>query len=237
MSFKLDLKDVDGFVSDLDLFNEKLAKRITSASLTEMASQAATRAKRNVKRDFTLRNKWTLRSIRSTRSSPSRPINNQFALAGSVMPYLALQEKGGRLGRTKQGRRVTTAQGAREGNTAFPRKKLARGRLASRNISLGRAPRVAGSSGRRAFVAVTAARRQRRRFIFLRLKNDRSGIFEIKPKKIVLVHAIVKRNMRIKKKQWLEPAADEARARGPQIFRREIERSVRQHGLFKHGAR
>lgn len=226
MSIKLDRSEVDAFAEKLLRFSEKSAQEATAEGLTKTAKLAADLARQNVRKQFVLRNKWTLGSIKSTRSSPRRAIDKQFAIAGSKQPYLAKQELGGGLKRTKAGRRITTARGSREGATAYPRRKVARGKLAARNINTTRVRRVRGSRGRQAKIAVENARRKGVRFLFLRLGKDRSGIFEIQKREIRMVHRVMKRPLRVKPRPWLKPATDKARKLAPQIFKRQLEKRI-----------
>ena len=233
MSFTVNRKNIDKYAADLLAFNRKLARQISSKSLNRVAAGAALFAKRNVKKQFTLRNKFELGSIRSTRTPAGRPVDRQFVFAGSVSPRMALQEKGGALPLTGKGRRLTTARGSREGATAFPRRKLATGRLKSKNIKLGKRRKAKGTPGARAKGAVEAARRSRTRFIYLELGRDKSGIFEVKKKSIRMVHWITRRRLSVRPRPWFKPAVDKARKAAPGIYVQEFRRGVTRSTLFK----
>lgn len=219
---------------DLLTFQRSTAREVSSAALNRTAKGASLFAKQNLQAKFTLRNKFTLGSIRHTRTPPSRPIDRQFVLVGSIQPYLAKQEKGGSLSRTKTGRRLTTSEGSREGASAFPRRKLARGRYRSSNIRLGRrGGGRTGSVGRQAKRAVESARAKKKKFVYLNLGNDRAGIFRVERKRIKMVHRIMGRPVSVKARPWLKPATDKARRLAPKVFRQELGQRLRRSNLFK----
>jgi hypothetical protein len=227
--FELDKRQVDRFAERLRDEMPEVAKEATAAALTRTAAGCALFARKEVRKKFTLRNKWTLRSINSTKASSRRRIDRQFALAGSRQAYMAKQEVGGRLPRTKQGRRLTTSEGSREGKTAHPRKKLARGRRKAKNIKLSKQPKVkARGVNRIAFRRVMKARKEGQKFLFLRMKKrNRAGIFEIQKRRIVMVHRIIDEPLRVKKRPWLKPAVLKSRRIAPKVFKTELEKRFR----------
>lgn len=234
MSFRLDLRDADKFADDLRHFAPKAARQASAQALNRTARGAALFAKKNVSASFTTRNKWTLNSIKSTRTPLGRKIDKQFVLVGSIQPYMALQERGGSLSRTNKGRRITTAKGSREGLVAHPRRKLARGRFANRNIRLGRVSRArTGSAGTRAKRQVEAARAKGQKFLYLDLGNDKAGIFQIQKRRIWMVHRIMDRPLRVKPKPWFKPAVDKARRLAPAIYRKELSAAIQRAGMFR----
>ena len=234
MSLTVNTRAHRRFADDLLTLQRKDAREISSKALNRTAKGAALFAKQNVKTQFTLRNKFTLGSIRHTRTPPSRAIDRQFVLVGSKADWLAKQEEGGSLDRTKRGRRLTTSEGSREGRTAYPRRKLARGRYRSTNIRLGRLSRArTGSSGKRAKRAVEAARSKKLKFVFLDLGNDKAGIFRVERKRIKMVHRIMERPLSVKARPWLKPAVDKSRRLAPKVFRQELAQHLRRSNLFK----
>ena len=230
--FKLDSGELDKFAHELKHRLPDQARAATATALNRTAKGAELLAKKNVKQKFQLRNKWTLRSIQSTKTPLTRPIDRQFTLVGSRNDYMARQEAGGALPQTSEGRRLTTARGSREGATAYPRKKVAKGMMKSKNIRLRRNPRVRGSKGRQAFTAVRAARSAKRKFVFLDLGQDRKGIFRVLKRKIHMVHAFIRRPMRVQPRPWLGPAVAKSRKIAPSVFRREMEVRFKMGRIF-----
>jgi hypothetical protein len=227
MSFTIDKRNVDRFARQLAERLPEAAKKATATALNRTAKGAELLAKKAVKANMTTRNKWTIKSIRSTKTPITRPIKRQFVLVGSKAEYMAVQEFGGTLERKGANRRITTSEGAREGKTAYPRKKLARGRLKNRNIRLKRRGGKTGSKGRRAKRAVESARSKGDKFVYLDLGGDRKGIFSIKKRRdseIVMVHRFMRRKMRVKANRWLKPAVDKSRRIAPKVFKKELEK-------------
>jgi hypothetical protein len=227
VGFKIDTSELDRYSERMRRDAPRKAKRATAKALNKTVVQAEMLAKLNVRKKFTLRNRWTEGSIRSVETPLTRAIKNQFVTVGSIQEYLAKQELGGSLFRTKQGRRITTARGSREGNVATPRKRLPIGSFEPKNIRLHRQKKVRGPKKRRAFLTVVNARRKGHRFIFLKLRADRAGIFEVQKNEIVMVHRILKRRVSVKPTPWLRPAADKARRVAPTVFRKELEKTLK----------
>ena len=90
--FKLDSGELDKFAHELKHRLPEQAKAATATALNRTAKGAELLAKKNVKQKFQLRNKWTLRSIQSTKTPLTRPIDRQFTLVGSKNDYMARQE-------------------------------------------------------------------------------------------------------------------------------------------------
>lgn len=223
---KLDRRNIDAFAARLHDEFPKVAKAATATALNRTAHAAELFARRNVKRQFTLRNRWTLGSISSTTTPLGRAIDQQFTMVGSKQSYLAKQEAGGELSRTPEGRRITTSYGSREGPSAQPRKKVATGRFAARNIRLGRS-KGRGSSPRQRFLTVITARRKGRKFVFMELADGRTGIFFVMRRSIRMVHRMIDKPATIKSDPWLRPAVDKARKTAPAVFRQELIRRFR----------
>lgn len=217
------------------MFSEKHAKEASAKGLNRTAKGAELFAKKNVKQKMTTRNKWTVGSIKSTRTPLGRPIKKQFVLVGSLQPYLADQEDGAKLSRTKVGRRITTARGSREGRTAYPRKKVARGGNRSKSIKLKKQRRVlrAKTRGVQAKINVERARKAGRKFVYLNLGQDKKGIFRVNKKSIVMIHRIMDRQLTVRPRKWFEPAVDKARKAAPSAFRLELQKAITTSGIFR----
>jgi hypothetical protein len=222
---------MDRFAAALHDYDRTTARAASAAALNRTAKGVELLAKRNIKRMMITRNKWTLGSIKSTRTPPSRPVARQFVLVGSAAPYMAAQESGGTLGRSKVGRRLTTSEGSREGPQTKPRKKMARGKMDPRRILLGgrRANRKRGASrspGSKAKRIVESARAARRKFIYLDLGSDNKGIYLVQKRKIKMVHRIMTRPMHIKPRKWFEPAVEQGRRIAPGVFFKGLQKST-----------
>lgn len=236
---RVDMADARAFEARLREFGGSVARKACARALTKTAAIAAEQGKENIRESMVIRNRWTLGSVRSTRAT-ARRIDDQFAMAGSVQPYMAKQERGGELDATgDHGRRLTTGEGSREGRITTPRKKLARGRQRMARIQFASKVRTAGMSKQQATVVqVHAARRKGEKFVWLELPGgDRMGVFRVqgskrKPK-IVMIHRVMRERMAVKARPWLEPAAQHARRQGEATFRQVIADTVRTTGVFR----
>lgn len=234
MSFNVDTREMKRLERELEAFGDKVAKAASSQALTDLARGAKVGAQRAVRRTMTTRNKWTIGSIQSTGTPRGRPIASQFTLAGSKQEYMRDQELGGRLSKTKRGRRLTTPQGSGEGDTAWPRKKLARGALRTQKIKLPRRKRVRGlPEGVTAHIQVEVARKKGFRFAYLVLGRDKEGIFDVKRKGIKMVHRVMRRRLRVKPRPWLKPASLKMKALAPELWARAMRREIAAAGIFR----
>lgn len=76
------------------LGKEELPK-VAAAVVTRLAVAGQGAQARALGRDFTLRNKWTLGSLRTWKAKPMANIDRINAVTGTVSPYLDEQEVGG----------------------------------------------------------------------------------------------------------------------------------------------
>ena len=90
---------------------KKLAKteepKIIAATLNRLATAANTAQGLALRRDFKLRNKFTLRSLKMFKASPKPDLAKIDAYVGSKSPYLDEQESGG-VAETRSGRPTKT---------------------------------------------------------------------------------------------------------------------------------
>jgi len=73
----------------------KAMEKVTAATLTETAQSVTTRGARNLKKDMIVRTPYTLRSLKTFKASPSKPIERQNAVSGTISEYLPVHDKGG----------------------------------------------------------------------------------------------------------------------------------------------
>ena len=245
------IADLKRLEDDLGRMRTRVVRRASAATLTEMATRTRENAKANIKSQFTLRKgreQWTLRGIRSTRQSATQPLARQFTRAGAVRypdgrdNPMALQETGGKIpytsGRTT---RVTTAQGAGQGDRATPRTRVA---TAANRVRLGakvdRPISTRGMSRRqRNVAAVRRAKRRGRRLVLMRLAgSNKVGIFRRRGRgkqvEIKMVHRLYQgRRLAVRARPWLTPAAERVRIDGETIGVRQLDAAVRKARLFR----
>lgn len=234
MAVKVDMREAEQFARQLERFGGGIARKVSARSLTKTAAVAKNIARKTVRSRFENRNKWTVGSVQSTRAAP-RAIDDQFALAGSRQEYMRDQEFGASLDRGSSGRRITTARATGEGDTAFPRKKLARGKLRPGRMTI-KSVAVRGrfrGKGRRAYAQVQVARRKRIKLVYLDWGGGKKGFHKVTRSKVFMVHALVSRRLFVRPRPWLGPSTDRARRLAPAIWAREVVTAVDEHGLFR----
>ena len=97
------IMDNDAAIKALANFGLKKAPKIVAKTLNQTAEAVTNQLQRNIKRQFILRSKFTLRSTVSPCARPYKALNKasgrsiarMFSRAGSASPYLWKQEDGG----------------------------------------------------------------------------------------------------------------------------------------------
>ena len=245
------IRDLNRLEADLGAMGRGVVRRASADTLTELAKQTRERSKRKIRAQFVLREgreKWTLGGIRSTFERRGTPLAKQFTRAGAVRhPVgsanpMALQETGGKIpytsGRTT---RLTTSQGAGQGDTARPRTRVA---TRANRVRLGgkvaRPISTRGMTRRQRNVAIVRrAKRRGKRLVVMRLAgSNKVGIFRLngrgKNAEIKMVHRLYQgRRLSVRARPWLEPSVDRARRGGEAIGVAMLDRAVRQTRLFR----
>ena len=89
--------DAKGWQTVLENLYPEKYQQATAEALNAVAKLANVRQAENIKASYTLRNKFTLGSLRMYTASPNKPIENQNAVVGSTSPYMAVHENGGEI--------------------------------------------------------------------------------------------------------------------------------------------
>jgi len=232
----MDDRDLKRFKRDLLEFKSRAYPFATKATINDAAKSARLAAKRNIRKRMTLRNKRTLQGVRVNFAKGLR-VNRQESAVGSVDPWMEDQEFGStRVSRGRQGRPVTTSQGSGEGDTARPRRKVARPMHSLRKIALSKRRRGGRRGGRRrALIAVKQAQKHGDKHIFLDLGGPKkaTGIFKVTKRGIKLVQAMGQKSHVVPANPWLKPAVDEIVPHMPAIYRRALKQQLQRHGLFR----
>jgi len=151
--------------------------------------------KRELQRTMTLRNTWTLRSVKLVKSRKP-DINTMRTIVGSRLEYLRKNEDGGAVvGRGKHGLGVPTNK-ARTGNSY---KRLVARPNRMRNIFV--KPRRGKGRKQRNAIQIREARKNRKNVAMLELSSGGFGFFKTKgssPKsKLKMIWAINRKRIRI----------------------------------------
>lgn len=91
---RLEIQTAD-FRRQLERFRKDALPQAVAGSLNAVAHAAHRQSERNVRERLTLRNAYTLRSLRYWRASPKRQIGRINAITGTSSEYLPVQETGG----------------------------------------------------------------------------------------------------------------------------------------------
>lgn len=178
MRFSVDTSEL----AQLEASLARLSRRAIPYAARNTLNAAAFEGRREwvdqIEKTFTLRNKWTTRSLRVVKARGTSMRGMQATL-GSVAPYMATQEEGGVLRRTgKHGVAIPTSVASGEGRGARPRRRMVRRPNRLPSIQLGARGLSSMSKRQRNAVAISLAQRAGRKFVFLELER-RKGIFRL----------------------------------------------------------
>ncbi len=87
--------DVTPFLKEIHQFHRKEFPQVVRTALTSQATRTYTYAQRNIESKFTLRNKYTVGSVRYLKPRGNAPSKMQSEV-GSYQDYMSLQEHGGK---------------------------------------------------------------------------------------------------------------------------------------------
>lgn len=99
----------------LAVFAPAVYRQASAQTLNAIAKQVDTAERENLRKSFTLRNKYTEGSLRLYTASEKKDIASQNAVVGSVSAYLPLHDTGG--SRTPTGRAIALPTLAARGNS------------------------------------------------------------------------------------------------------------------------
>lgn len=213
--FQISDKGIKKLERDLKLMKSKALPYATRSTLNSMAFFARKEAQANIKEKMTLRNTFTVNSVRVDQARGLN-ISTQEAVVGSIAPYMDDQEFGG-VKRRRRGRSVSIPTAASAGQsgarTRLPRAAYKIGAIALRS---GRVGRVAVNRKQRNAIAIAT---NLGGFAYLDL-GTRKGIFKIaKNGRPTMLHDITRPSVRIPATKWLLPASTRAAAKRGEFYR------------------
>ena len=223
-------KELKKFSQGLKQFGKKEFSVINGMALNKAAFEARKEYVKIAERRFTMRNKWTIRSIQYRKVQGFR---NQFSEVGSTMDYMEDQEFGETIYKTgKHGVSIPTSTASGEARGARPRRKtVVRSRFRTR-IKLYNGKRIKAKNRRSYIVAAVkqAAAAGGRRFLYLPLQKS-PGIYLItggkrKPK-LNLIYDLSKKSVTVPARPTLKPAVDTIRPRMPQYYQTAFEQRTK----------
>jgi len=241
MAMRIDLSDVRRFERDLGaLYKNALPYAVVDAN-NGIAFDMRGSWNGRLRNSFTLRNRFTERSIRVDKAS----IADSRAIVGSVAPYMKTQEFGAK---EKKKGRYGVAIPTNEARVSKDHKKLVRKHYQVQNITILRNGRLQrGPNARkhrnRVAIAQAAAAPAGKRFAFLDF-GVRRGIFEVRGSsskggrrvgkhRIRMVQDLSHAMVDIPKRPTLAPTVQRGLHRGPSIYVKALQRQIDRQRLFK----
>lgn len=243
--FQIDDKNIKRLERDLSEFAARALPFATRQTLNDTAFATQRIVKADLKRDLTLRNKFTEQSVRVDQERKQLNIRKQQSTIGSTADYMEDQEfgatktKGGKTGVSIATSYAAGQQGQRP-RTRLPRKvnKLA-------NIRLRKFKgRTASNRKQQTLFKVQDAVTSGSRVVFLDL-GKRQGIFRVvggsrrfkrgwpKGARLKMLHDMTRQSVTIPRKPWLMPAVAEASRMLPAFYADALRFQLKRHGLFK----
>jgi hypothetical protein len=238
----LDDTEIQKLERELKLFNDRGMPFATLDTLNRAVVGGQKRLQHGgLKKDFTLRNKWTKGSIQ-VRRARGLVIDAQAAELGSAAEYLAEQEEGfTRRARRKHGVPVPTAYAGGQG-ASRARTRPVRKPMRWSNIHLSSRARLGKTKKQQNVRAVQEAVKTGNRFAFLEFKKKK-GIYRViggskKTKRgwpegarLKLVWSLTHRTTTTKPHRWLGPESEIVEAMIPMLYRRALLKQLKRAGF------
>lgn len=208
-------------------------------TMTQLGREAEFIARNDLDQRFTIRNKWTAGSIRSTRATPRRLESR----VGSFREYMADQEEGSTRSRNT-GIGTKFASGESPDGRSGPRKRAIRARMRKNKLKSVRPRQFNGVTNKQtAFVQAKLALEAGDKFSYIKTSNRDVGIYRVQWRgrsktgqrkiKMRMVYDLSNRQIRTKKNPWLRPAMQEAARKAPRIFSSFARQELARRGLLK----
>lgn len=235
----VDVRELRDLENKMHLFAKQAFPYSTREFVNEAAFLTRKVAQVHIRRDFTLRNHWTMKGVQVEKARTLK-VDAQVSRVGSLDPYMERQEFGGVL-RAKAGaasKPIYTAASANlpDGTQPVTKLPVKRHRLGPRGgINLVQKPKGPGSKKHRALVAIRQAERAGAKHVYLDL-GKAEGIFALKgrgkSRKIALVHDMSRTSVRTPPLPWLDPAGAKVMPLLPWLYRRALISQLKRHRFF-----
>lgn len=172
-----------------------------AATINTTAKAAHNRSLRNVRERFTIRNRYTERSIRFSGARVKSGGRFGYAITGSISPYMPLQETGGTVRARRQAIAIPT-KAARTGGVKTG--------VVARRYRMDRIGRIGGGG----------------KFFFLPTRKP--GLYTRKRGKLIMIRDISISKYRLKPTRWHGDAVDQFAKRSimEAVFEREAKKQL-----------
>lgn len=228
---KVDLRNTAWLARDLKNLRKSALPYAQKNAVNEAAFEGRKLWQEELQSSFTLRNKFTERSIRVDKA---RSLHNPEAKLGSVASYMDEQEEGTTLTKTsKHGIPIPTAASSGEGKAKI-RKRVVR--RANRLTNIKFSSRIGNSPKQKNAIAISQAIRTKTKFAFLETSR-RKGIFRVtgrlKNPKITMLHDLTRSSVRIPSTPTLSRTLDRLDTRMDGIYRKALLFQLSRHTGLK----
>lgn len=242
---RADLTDVRAWERDLMVLSERALPYANQGAVNSMAFAASREYRAEMQRKLTLRNRWTVGSVRVQRAQ-GRQFANQFAITGSVADYAADMEFGtthrppGRTGvPIPTSRAAGQPRGAPRTRVPTRRNRLSQIRLGGKTVT----PRT--PKQRLVLLARQAVETGRREIYLDGRSGPRRGIYTVRggnlgrprgwPRgaRLDMLWDLSRDSVRQPPNPLLGPAAADAQRRGPEFYIQALQFQINRQRLFR----
>lgn len=233
MPVSISWKGIDEARRDLQTFASKAVPYAARNALNTIAFEARGEWQRQIKGSFTLRNRFTERSILVTKAQ-GRDVSRMASFVGSVAPYMGDQESGATV-RGKSGLKGIPAPAAAGQQPGGKRTRLVRAanRLGAINVAH---PRLTGSRQQRNAIALAVARRKGQKVALLERPKGGKGLFRLMGGKrrirTRLLWDFSKRSVRVKSEPTLQRTLSAVSRKVPHILLASTLEQLRRNRIF-----
>lgn len=232
--FSINNENVRKLERDLKQMAERALPFATKKTLNDAAFQAQRIIKADLPKDFILKNRFTMRSIR-VEQARTLNIRRQQSVIGSTAAFMEDQEFGGIIrSKGKHGVPIPTSFSAGQGEKTKPRTRLPRKANRLRNLRLSKRNKTAASKKQRNMITIRNAIDTGNRVVFLDLQHSK-GIFKITGRKKLrfkMLYNLTHKSLVIPKRPWLKPAFDESIRMIPAFYADALRFQLKRHRLF-----
>ncbi len=229
--FGLEDKELLKFAKKIKLFGAKDFPVINGMALNQAAFETRKESVRIAEMRFTMRNKWTVKSIQFEKVRGLDP-RSQFSVVGSIMDYMEQQEFGHVIKKTgSKGVAIPTTTASAEPFSARPRRKQVVRSRRRTAIKLSKASIRAKNRKQYIFLSIrAAAAKGSGRFIYLPIQNSK-GIYRVTGKgkraNIKMIYDLSRPVVTLEKKPWFNPAINNIIPRMPVFYKKAFEKRVK----------
>jgi hypothetical protein len=236
MRITVDTRDLRKLERDLKKVAAKAFPYAVKDALNSTAFTARQEWQSGIKKKFTLRNDFTVRSVRVDKAQGLN-LSRMQAVVGSVAPYMGDQEEGATVkgGGKHKAIPAPAAAGHRPGSGI--RTRLVRPKYKLSSVSVAGTPGGGYGKRRRNAVAIAVAMRKGQKFVLLnRIKGKGRGLFEItgakKLARTKMLWDMSRGSVQVKPTHTLESAVTFTGKRMPNIMSEALRRQLKRHRVI-----